>query len=137
MRGVFSLEFAVQPAREDRDRPAIGVVGGVVDELIIGGEGHALADRIGVIGFENLLRTIVQLAITDQQAEAAGGEEVAMRLRQSVDRTADANGVVASSPIAALDGKPAGQAAIDVSERQDLVLAIIPARAREQADVLG
>src|SRR6516225_9244792 len=106
--GVFSLELAVQPAREDRDRPAIGVVGGVADKLIVGGEGDALHDRIGVVGFKNLLGTIIELAVADQQAEAAGGEEVAMRLRQSVDRAADADGVVRSSPIAALDGQSAG-----------------------------
>src|SRR5438093_906398 len=46
-------KLPVQPSREDMDRAAVGVVGGVGDELIIRRQRDRLGQRVGVIGFKN------------------------------------------------------------------------------------
>src|ERR1700738_2258751 len=117
-------------------RAAVGVVGGVGDELILRRKGEALVDRIGVVGLENALVAIIELAVTDQEAKAARGQEVPVGSRKSVDRAANAERVAGASPIAALDRQAAGETAIDIGKRQDLVLAVVPAGAGKQADIL-
>ena len=63
-----TLELAVQTAGEDRDRSAVGVMGRISNELIIGRDGEVLGDLIGVVSLKDLLRAIVDLAIADQKA---------------------------------------------------------------------
>src|SRR3954452_7796826 len=45
-------KLAVKPSRKHRHRAAVGVVGGVGDELVVGGQGDLLVERVGVIGLE-------------------------------------------------------------------------------------
>src|SRR3954467_6673839 len=59
-------KIAVQSPREDRDRTAVGVVGGVVDELVVGGEGQVFIDGVGIVGLDDGLAAIVQRAVADQ-----------------------------------------------------------------------
>src|ERR1700687_4918564 len=94
VKSLFHLELAMQPAREDRDRSPIGVIGGVYEQLIVGGEGEILVQRIGVVGLENLLGSVVKLTIADQQAKAAGGEEGAMSRGNPIDGRARTDGVL-------------------------------------------
>ena len=56
----------MQAQREDVRRAPILVVGGVLDELIVAGEVHALAEIVFVIGLQNVLAVIVEPAIADQ-----------------------------------------------------------------------
>src|SRR5436309_9534334 len=71
-------KLAVESSRENRHRAAIGVVGGVGDELVIGGQRDLLVQRVGVIGLEDALAPVVERAVADQDAETAGGDEVAV-----------------------------------------------------------
>jgi hypothetical protein len=71
------------------DRAAVGVVGGVGDQLVIRGQGEILVDRIGIIRLENAFVAIVELAVADQKAETTRRQEIAVRGRQSVDCAAD------------------------------------------------
>jgi hypothetical protein len=64
------------------DRAAVGVVGGVGDQLVVRGQRQRLAERVGIIGFENSFAPVVQRAVTDQDPKPAGGNEVAMVARQ-------------------------------------------------------
>src|SRR5882724_5120387 len=116
VKSLFHLELAMQPACENRGRSPVGVVGRVYEQLIVGGEGDILVQRIGVVGLENLLGSVVELTIADQQANAAGGEEVAMRRGKPIDGAADTDGVVWSPPIAAFNGDATRQAAVDIGE---------------------
>ena len=130
------LKLAVEAAGEDVDRAAVGVVGGVGDQLIVGGKGEVLVDRVGVVGLEDPFVAVVETAVADQQAEAAGRQEIAVRAGKPVDGAADADCVARTSPIAALDRQACRDAAVDVGKGQDLVPAVVPARAGEQADIL-
>ena len=66
-------------------RAAVGVVGGVGDELIVSRQRDRLGQRVGIIGLENALTPVVERAVADQDAEAAGGDEVAMVARERID----------------------------------------------------
>src|SRR6478735_12745152 len=110
----FGLELCVQAAREDRDRPAVGVIGRVCDQLIVRGQRDVLVHRIGIVGLKDALLAVVESAVADENTEAAGGQEVAIILRDGIDRAADADDVVRPAPFRALDRQSAGQAAVDV-----------------------
>jgi hypothetical protein len=60
----------VKPPGEQIHRPAIGVVGRVIDELIIGAELDRSGDGVAVIGFDDLLPSrIWQMPLTSLEAE--------------------------------------------------------------------
>src|ERR1700688_630626 len=67
-------ELCVQTSRKDGNRSAVGIVAGIVDELIVKAERGPLVEAVGIIGFENLLGAIVELAIADQNPKAACSE---------------------------------------------------------------
>src|SRR4051794_32702902 len=52
-------KLRVESSREDRHRPAVGVVGGIGHELVIGGQRDLLVERVCVIGLEDALAAIV------------------------------------------------------------------------------
>ena len=66
-------------------RAAVGVVGGVGDQLVIRGQRQRLVERVRIIGFENPFAPVVERAVADQDAEPAGGDEIAMVARQRID----------------------------------------------------
>src|ERR1700682_4104056 len=132
-----SSKLRMSTRREDRNGPAVGVVGGIGDELIIERQRTPLVDLICIVRLEDFLFAVVQLAITDQQTYATGSEEIAMRAGETVDRPSNSDCVIRPPPGAALDRDAARHATVDVGERQDLVLAVVPAGAGEDADVLG
>src|SRR5436190_23078731 len=84
-----SLKLAVQAAGKNVHRSAIGVIGGIGDELIIRSDGKVLVDRKRVIGLQNSFWLIIEPAVADQQAEAAGREEVAVGAGEAVDGAAE------------------------------------------------
>src|ERR1700730_13671002 len=98
-----SLKLSMSARREDRNRPAVGVVGGIGDELIIESQRTPLVDLICIECLENFLFAVVQLAITDQQTDATGCEEVAVGVGKTVDDASKTDGVIRSTPGAALD----------------------------------
>lgn len=77
-------ELRVQAARKDLDRAAVGVVGGIGDQLVVGGHRDLLGQRPGIVGFEDPLTPVVERAVADQDAEPAGGDEVAVVVTRSV-----------------------------------------------------
>ena len=64
----------MQTAGKDRNRTAVGVVGGVGDELVIAGQGELPVEGVRIIGFEDALPPVVELAVADQNAKAARGD---------------------------------------------------------------
>jgi hypothetical protein len=56
----------MQTPRKDRNRSPVGIVSRIDDELIVEGKRCPFVEAVGVISFEDLLRTIVELAIADQ-----------------------------------------------------------------------
>src|ERR1700730_16896665 len=98
-----SLKLRMSARREDRNRPAVGVVGGIGDELIIESQRTPLVDLICIKCLENFLFAVVQLTISDQQANTAGREEVAMRAGETVDHSSNSDCVIRPPPVTALD----------------------------------
>jgi hypothetical protein len=105
--------------------------------LVIEGQGAPLVQLVSVISFEDFLLAVVQLSIADQKSYATRCKKVPMRLRETVDGTAEPDCIVLPPPRTSLDRDAARHAAIDVSKRQDFGLAVIPTRASEDADVLS
>src|SRR5262249_55031678 len=101
-------ERPVEPAGEQVDRAAVGVVARIDDELIIERELGRGGERVAVIGFENLLRAGArQLAVADEDPEAAGVEESLVHAGSSVDHGGDAERVVGAAPLFTVDRHPA------------------------------
>ena len=66
-----SSELCMEAASENRNQSPVGIVCGIDNQLIIEGERYPFVEAVGIIGFEDLLRSIVELAIADQDAETA------------------------------------------------------------------
>src|SRR5260370_35362018 len=96
------------------DRPAVRIVGGVGDQLIIAGQRELPVERVRIIAFEDSLGPIVELAVADQGTEPAGRDEVAMVPGERVDGAADPDHVVGPAPSRALDGYAEREAGIDI-----------------------
>src|SRR5947207_699558 len=101
--GIGCLELAVQPAGEDRYRTAVGIVGRIDDELIVGGEGEIVVDRVGVVGFQNAFGAVVEPAVADQKTGTARGEEIAMGAGETVERSAKSKRIDRAPPVTSLD----------------------------------
>ena len=57
----------MKSARKDRYGATIGIVSGIVDELVVEGERRPLVEAIGVIGFEDLLSPVIELAVASEE----------------------------------------------------------------------
>src|ERR1700680_3082800 len=93
--------------REYRGRSTVGVVGGIGDELIVERQRAPFVEVIGIECLEDFLFAVVQLAITDQQADATRSEEVTMRAGETVDRPSNSDCGLLPPPGGALDGDTA------------------------------
>src|SRR5262249_15023722 len=105
------------------------------NERIIEREVGGGGERVAVIGFENPLRPGVrELAVADENAQAAGVEEGLVNIGNVVDDAGDADRVVRPAPALAVDRDPARDRAVDVGEIPRLDLSVAPSGAREYAD---
>src|ERR1700704_5680905 len=127
----------MQARGEHRYRSAISVVGEIGDELIVERQRRPLVDVVRIEGLEDLFRTIIDLAVADQNAEAANREEIAVIPRERIDRAGKADLVVGPSPRGAADRGAEREAGIDVGECGNFRLAVVPAPATEYSDVVG
>src|ERR1700730_17058051 len=62
-------KLCVQSSGKDPNRSPVGIVSGIVDELIVEGERCPFVEAVGVIGFEEFLGAIVELTIADQNPQ--------------------------------------------------------------------
>jgi len=53
----------MEPHGVERHRSTVGVVSGVRDELVVEGQHRPFVEATGVIGFDYLLRAVVERAI--------------------------------------------------------------------------
>ncbi len=91
-------ELHMESGRIDRDRPTVGVIAGVGDQLIVERQRRPFVEADGVIGFHHFLRAIVELSVPDQDAHAAGGEVSACLGREAFDHAGQSDPVVGPSP---------------------------------------
>src|SRR5665213_1442760 len=115
--GPSSSELGAKPRRDDRDGSAVGVVGGVVHQLIVDRDVQEPGDRRVVIGLQNRFRSRMrQSSVSDQDAEAPGGEILLELARDAVDDAGHGHGVVRPAPALAAQRHPDGQGAVDIGE---------------------
>src|SRR4029077_20778449 len=137
----------MQARGEHRYRSAIGVVGEIGDELIVERQRRPLVGVVRIEGLDDLFRTIIDLAVADQNAEATDREEIAVIPRDRIDGAGKADLVVRATPGRAADrgaergasggGVAGGEASVDVGECGNFGLAVVPAPATEYSDVVG
>ena len=75
--------------------------------------------------------------LTAHLRSTAGREEEPVGAGKTIDDAAKTDDFVVSSPSGPLDRYAARHAAVNIAERQDLGLPIVPAGASEDADILG
>src|SRR3974390_2136116 len=97
------LKLRVQPQGVHRDRTAVGIVRGVTNELVIDGQHRPSVEAVGIVGLQYLLRPVVELPITNQDAVAAGSEISAGLRREAVDHAGYTDLVVWTPPSLALE----------------------------------
>lgn len=137
VRARRTLELGVNAGSKQRYGPAVSVVGWVSDELIVQCQRRPLVDVERIESLEDRFRAVVERAVADEQAVTAGGEEIAMRGGKAVYGTADADPVTRSSPRRAKDRDATRDTSVDIGERENLVVAVVPAYAGKNADILA
>ena len=92
----------MQTQRKRVHGAALGIVGRVVDELIIQGHFRRLCEPVAIVGLEDLFEAgIRQLPVTDENAETAGVEEGLVDGRDVVDDSGNASLAGAATSVAA------------------------------------
>jgi hypothetical protein len=127
----------MEAGSEDRDRAAVPVEGGVIHELKVEGDVDGLPDLEVVVSLEDLLPAVRQGAVASKDAEATGGEEVLVDFGDAVQGSGKADGVVGPTPVFAFDAEAERGSAVNVTEDPGFVVPVAPAKAGEDADVLG
>src|SRR5271167_1568395 len=136
--GRGSLELRVQPHCNHRYRPAITVIGGMIDPLIVQTKIGEFQHCGGIVGFDDLFRAGVrQAAIADENAQAAGVQISFARAGYAIVDGGQSNGIVAPMPARALQRKPRGQGTVNVRKLVGLDIAAGLAGANERAQIRG
>jgi hypothetical protein len=89
--GLLALELPVHAGRNRIDGPALDVVAGVIDILIVQRQARRSGERVAVLGLDDLLQArLGELPIADQNAEAARTEECDVLAGNAVENARDA-----------------------------------------------
>src|SRR6266480_2322047 len=135
--GSSPLELCMEPKAEEVRRAAVAVISRVRDALISEGKVCLLRDRQAVKDFENPLRRVIQAPVTEEEAQPAGGEIIAMRPRKRIDVSRDTNGVFGMTPSAPFNERTRRERTINLREHESLGFAVTPARANVRADIFA
>lgn len=93
----------MQPQAADVHWSAVAIIGRVLHVLVIDGYREIAVQLERVIGPQDLLQPIVQGAITDQNAEASGGEIGSGIARQRVSNYGHSYRVIGPPPASSLE----------------------------------
>jgi hypothetical protein len=102
-KGRTELKFDVSTTRKNGNRPTVGVIGGIGNQLVIESQCRRLVDALGIVRFEYFLCPVINPAIADQEAKSASGQKVAMSCSEAVDSSSEADRIGFTSPITSLD----------------------------------
>src|SRR5215207_4952465 len=125
----------MKSARKNRNRAAIGVVAGIVDELIVEGQRRPFIEAVSVVGFDDLLSAVVELAVANQNAEATGGEISAGLARETFYDAGDADLVVRPSPRCTSQHRAEGKTLGAIRPAENFSLSRAPCGPRENAEI--
>jgi hypothetical protein len=127
----------VETQGKKRHRATHQVIAGVVDELVIQADMNAVGDHI-FIGFENAFPGVGQGTVAeDDVVDASGGEIIRMRVRNSIEHTADTDLVFCSSPEIAADMDATRGRPFDSCKIKDSILSRGHAEPREESKARG
>src|SRR5581483_12451772 len=131
-----SLVLRVQANTENRGRASVAVIGGIDDQLVVERDLRGKPGK-AVIGLEDaFVARVRQLAVADQDTEAAGVEKRLMNIGDAVVDAGNAPDVVVAPPQLAGDRKPRRHRAVDVGELVRLLVAVGPAGAGKEAEIV-
>src|SRR5436305_787273 len=109
----------------------------MVDTLEAQREMDTLFELNGVVGFDDVFAGVVQGAVANDEANAAGGEVCGMRGGQAVTYIGHADHVVGPAPGVTLERQADGPGVVDLGEGPGLAMAVVPAESSPDAEVLG
>jgi hypothetical protein len=99
LNGTWSVsKLGVKPRGKNVDRPAVGVIGGIGDELVIEGKARPLVKAVGVIHLKDLLGLVIERTVADQYSEPSRGEVGARLGREAIKYAGHADFVVGAAP---------------------------------------
>lgn len=104
--------------------------------MLVARHGPRLIQLERIKRFDDLLRTIVQTAVADDEAESSGRKIAPMVAAEIVASLADANSAVGAIPLASSNRQASTQGAIDFGERPGFRLPIVQAIAAEYPGIL-
>jgi len=128
----------MKPHAKNVYRPAVGIVGGIADELIVEADFNRGAKSVAVIGLDDLLQPVMrQFAVAYDDAQAAGVEIGRVGAGNAVDDAGDAKRVIRPVPPLAVQRDPCLDRAVAVGVVPRLDIAVGPTRATEHAHGVG
>src|SRR5271157_2579597 len=127
----------VHAYRADLYRAALGVVRGVDDLLEVERYHDSLRYTPVVVRLQNLFQTILQPAVADDEAEAPGGQVIAMRTGYSIEDPSQADPVVWPAPAAPAHDKTGTCRPVDLGKGPRLGVAVVPTQPAEEAEVVS
>jgi hypothetical protein len=81
---VVSSKLHMQPEHLHEDRPAVPIVARMVDVLEATRRRQPAPEMRGVVRFDDILTTVRERPVAEQESLAAKGEVLAVRLRQTI-----------------------------------------------------
>ena len=123
--------------RKYRNGPAVGIVSGIADELVVEGKRRPFVEAVGVVRFEDLFPLVVKLSVANQDTQTAGSEIRAGLRRETFDDTRDTDFVVRPSPSCSGQNRAEGKALTAIRPTHNFGSSRTPRRAREYAEIGG
>ena len=127
----------MESCAKDVDRAAVAIVGGIRDELVVERGVNVFANLKVVVGFHRFFQSIIELAVSGQDALAARGEELLMNGGDGVDDAGQAKGVIGPSPELPLGAQAQGGGAVHIGVNPGFGVTVVPAQTGENADIGG
>ena len=132
VRAEISLKLDVGAEGGDYYWATVAVVAGIDDVLQTGCDVDAAPDVGGVVGLENILAAIVELAVTEEESKTARGEIFLVVFLDGVGDEGDAGAVLLAMPPRAIGADALREGLVDFGVGERFSLAVVPAKARER-----
>src|SRR6516164_6448483 len=116
----------MEPRAKNIYRATGAIESRVGDELIVERAMHFLPDLKVVVGLQNFLQTVGKISVTREDAGASGLKKFLMNMRDRINDSGHAEGIVRPIPPLALDAEPERRSTIDVGKGPRFVLAVAP-----------
>src|ERR1035437_8894850 len=131
------LKLDVGAERRNDDGAAIAVVTGIDDMLHTGCEVYTAPHVRRVVGLKNIFAAIIQLAIAQQESQAARREIVLVIFLDGVGHERDAGAILLAMPPCALGSHALRKGLVYLRVGERLGLTVVPSEAAEGGEILS